>query len=142
MKFTRVEYSELKKTKQKEIYNFQKISAILADYGFATIKLDNDWQGADFIAQHFDDGTFFKVQLKGRLTFAKIYIGKNIYICFPHPSDPDKGQRDWYIFDHDELLYRSFLERIKETDSWKIEGVYSYPDLSKDILALLSDYKL
>jgi hypothetical protein len=39
---------------------------MLADYGFATIKPDDDWQSADFIAQHFDGSTFLKVQLKSR----------------------------------------------------------------------------
>ena len=41
-----------KRTKQIEQLNFQKVSAILADYGFQTIRLSNDWKGADFIAQH------------------------------------------------------------------------------------------
>jgi hypothetical protein len=35
---------------------------VLADYGFLTMRLSDDWQGADFIAQHID-GAFLKVQL-------------------------------------------------------------------------------
>ena len=38
--------------KQKEIYNFQKSAALLADYGFNCIKLTDDWQGADCLAQN------------------------------------------------------------------------------------------
>ena len=45
----RIQYDDLK-GKQQEIYNFQKVSAHLADYGYTTIKLDDDWMGADFIA--------------------------------------------------------------------------------------------
>ncbi len=72
--------------------------------------------------------------------FAKKYIGKNLYICFPSPSDPDKGPRDWYLFDHDKLLCEYFLEKIKET--FDKEDEYNYPYLSKDILTVLSPYKL
>ncbi|MGQ5515342.1 hypothetical protein [Halococcus saccharolyticus] len=45
-----IEYEELSGT-QKENYNYQKICAVLADYGFSTIRLTDDWKGADFIAQ-------------------------------------------------------------------------------------------
>jgi hypothetical protein len=63
MKFKKIIYSELN-ARQKESYNFQKVSAIFADYGFSTIRLSDDWQGADFIAQHIDNQVFLKVQLK------------------------------------------------------------------------------
>ena len=42
--FSKVNYKNIS-PKQKEIYNFQKISAILADYGFSCIRLDDDWLG-------------------------------------------------------------------------------------------------
>jgi hypothetical protein len=38
----RIEYRKLN-ARQKETYNFQKVSAIFADYGFATIKLNDDF---------------------------------------------------------------------------------------------------
>ena len=47
MKLQRINYNNLN-AKQKEIFNFQKVAAILADYGFNCIKLSDDWQGADF----------------------------------------------------------------------------------------------
>lgn len=46
-RFAKIKYSDLS-SPQKENYNFQKISAVLADYGFATIRLSDDWNGADF----------------------------------------------------------------------------------------------
>jgi len=49
MKLEKIEYSSLN-AKQKEIYNFQKVASLLADYGFNCIKLADDWQGADFLA--------------------------------------------------------------------------------------------
>ena len=80
MKLKRIRYSDLN-SRQKENFNFQKISAVLADYGFITIRLSDDWKAADFVAQHID-GEFIKVQLKSRLAFHKKYQGKDLYIVF------------------------------------------------------------
>ena len=41
MKLRRVDYESLN-AKQKEIFNFQKSAAMLADYGFNCIKLADD----------------------------------------------------------------------------------------------------
>ena len=41
MQLQRIVYDELN-PKQKEIYNFQKVAALLADYGFNCIKLEDD----------------------------------------------------------------------------------------------------
>ena len=88
-----IHYNNLN-NRQKERYNFQKIAGLLADYGYACIKLDDDWQGADFIAQHFNGNDFLKIQLKARLTFNTKYTGKKIWIAFPYNND-------WYLFNHD-----------------------------------------
>ena len=53
LELTRIRYADLN-ARQKENYNFQKVSAVLADFGFTTLRLTDDWQGADFIAQHID----------------------------------------------------------------------------------------
>jgi len=137
MKFEKILYSELN-SRQQESYNFQKISAILADYGFATIKLNDDWQSADFIAQHIDGNTFLKVQLKSRLTFGKKYRNKNIHICFPNNNT-------WYLYDHDELLdilLQKYSKTMAESVSWKLRDGYSWAKLSKDHLEILEKYKL
>jgi hypothetical protein len=68
--------------RRKENYNYHKVSALLADYGFTTLRLSDDWQGADFIAQHIDGRQFVKVQLKGRLYFGKKYVGKELFVAF------------------------------------------------------------
>ncbi|MGI0148266.1 MAG: hypothetical protein ACREDF_01870 [Thermoplasmata archaeon] len=96
MQLRRVRYSSLN-ARQKENFNFQKISAVLADYGFVTLRLSDDWQGADFIAQHTDGATFVRVQLKGRLTFEAKYRGKDLWVAFAD------GER-WYLYPHDDLL--------------------------------------
>src|SRR5690349_11145910 len=102
IQFSRISYAELN-ARQKENFNFQKISAVLADYGFVTIRLSDDWQGADFIAQHIDGSSFLRIQLKGRLTFDEKYCGKDLYVAF-------FTEDDWYIYPHDELL-REVLEQ-------------------------------
>ena len=96
--FRRIQYGRLN-SRQQESYNFQKISGVLADYGFTTIRLSSDWKGADFIAQHRDDKTYLKVQLKGRLTLAKKYRKKDIWIGFPYGDS-------WYLVPHDEMALK------------------------------------
>ena len=75
----KISYSELN-SKQKENYNFHKVAAALADYGYNSLRLNDDWQGADFIAINGDN--MMKIQLKGRFTVDKKYINKSIYIAF------------------------------------------------------------
>jgi hypothetical protein len=76
-----IKYASLN-SRQKENYNYQKLSALLADYGFVTMRLSDDWKGADMIAQHIDGETFLKIQLKSRLTFCMKYQTGALY-CLP-----------------------------------------------------------
>lgn len=136
MDYQKITYKNLNH-RQKERYNFQKVSGLLADYGFSTIKLDDDWQNADFIAQHID-GTFVKVQLKSRLTFDKKYVGKGIWICFPHNDS-------WFFFDHDKVMHEflnHFPNKMAVSKSWTGHGGYSWPGLSKVHLKILDEHKL
>lgn len=131
--FQKIAYGDLN-AKQKESYNFQKVSAVLADYGFITIKLSDDWHGADFIAQHLSGNTL-KVQLKGRLSFYKKYQGKDLWICF-------REENEWYFYLHDELLKRMLAEtKIGNTESWVIHGGYSFSGLSQQLKTMLEPYR-
>ena len=133
--FKRISYSELK-PKQKENYNFQKVAALLADYGFNCMWLNDDWQGADFIACHIDGELFLKVQLKGRLTLDKKYIKKSIYIAF-------NQDESWFIYPHDELM-RKILEQssVEDSKSWNEKGSYSWPNVPKKLTPLMSVYRI
>lgn len=134
MLFKKVDYKDLN-AKQKESYNYQKISAVLADYGFITIPLANDWNGADFLAVP-TEGEVLKVQLKGRLTFMKKYMNKNLYICF-------RNNQDWYIYPHDELIKELDGDlNLFNTPSWTNEGSYSFPKVSVKVLKILEKYKV
>jgi frataxin-like iron-binding protein CyaY len=133
--FKKIAYNDLK-ARQKELFNFQKIAATLADYGFNCIKLADDWQGADFLAYHVDGSTTLKVQLKSRLTIGRKYCDKNLWMAFPHAGF-------WYLVEHDRLV-----EKVKaetdwlDTSSWKDKHGYSSISINAGLLHLLSEDKL
>jgi len=132
---TRIQYSMLN-SRQKENYNYQKIAGVLADYGFITHRLSDDWNGADFIARHIDGTRFLKVQLKGRLSFARKYLGQDIWIAFPIPEG-------WYFFPHDEILDFALQHtKIKQTDSWTTHGAYSFPHVPPSLTEILARYRI
>ena len=133
--FEPIPYEKLN-SKQKEAYNLQKVSSILADLGFVTIRMSSDWGGADFIAQHLT-GVFLRVQLKSRLSFAKKYQGKDkeLYICF---RDADR----WYLYPHDEMLKLNLDRRYIGKKFWDEHKDYSKPNPSKGQRQLLEPYEL
>lgn len=128
MKLKKIAYSKLN-SRQKEIFNFQKVAGLLADYGFNCLKLTDDWQGSDFLAYHKDGTHTLKVQLKSRLTIGKKYQNKSLYIVFPLNSV-------WYLIEHDGLVdlvkkHTSWLN----SKSWRMGGMYTstHPILSSSL---------
>lgn len=113
--FTKIDYNQLN-SKQKENYNYHKVASALADYGYDSMRLNNDWQGADFIAVKNDE--MLKVQLKGRFTVDKKYINKEIYIAFIENNVVK-------MYYHDEAV-NMLPDNIKQSDSWDIQGSYSW----------------
>jgi len=140
--FSRVDYRSLN-SRQQENYNFQKISAVLADYGFATLRLNDDWRGADFIANHISGDLFLKVQLKGVLTVDAKYQGKNIWVCF-------RRQERWYLYPHDDFLQWALVNtNIKNTQGWRLSGdgkvqtgAYTWPSPNRKIMTWLEGFAL
>lgn len=119
--FALVPYGALN-SRQKENYNFHKVAARMADYGFHCLRLTDDWQGADFIACHIDGETFLKVQLKGRLMVDRKYLGKGIHVAFifGHAT---------YLYDHDQLVAHLEANGLIGDDSvtWHGLGFRSWP---------------
>jgi hypothetical protein len=135
LEFKRVVYKDLN-SRQQEGFNFQKVSAVLADFGYVTIRLTSDWSGADFIAQHLDGVRFLKVQLKGRLTFSKKYRGKDLFICF-------RDHDHWYLYPHDEVLEKVLRDgKLTGTSSWDQKGGYDFPYLTPRLKAVLKPFLL
>ena len=115
MDLQKIDYKNLN-ARQKENYNYHKVASALADYGFNSMRLNDDWQGADFISVNGDE--MIKFQLKGRFTIDKKYIGKEIYIAFIE----DQRVK---IYNHDEVV-NSIPENIKGSESWSKIGSYSW----------------
>ena len=134
MKLEKIAYGKLN-ARQKENFNFQKVSAVLADYGFVTIRLSDDWKGADFIALHIS-GDVRRVQLKSRLTLDRKYRGNGLDVAFS-----DAGT--WYLYPHDETLDRILAAtKVGSTRSWQEQGIYHFPRLSKEICEILEPYRI
>ena len=110
MDLSKVTYENLN-AKQKENFNYHKVAAALADYGYDSMRLNNDWQGADFIAVKNDE--MLKVQLKGRFTINHNYKGKDIYVAFIEDGTIK-------LYKHDDA-YQCVREHTKLTESWNKE---------------------
>lgn len=135
MRFERVPYGALN-ARQKENYNFHKVASRLADYGFTSLRLTDDFEGADFVALHVDGETILRVQLKGRLTFDRKYVGKDIWIGFRHNETV-------YLYPHDELLAHVLAAgKMERTLSWTEKGLYSFPVLSTWAREMLKEHML
>jgi hypothetical protein len=132
IKFEKIDYRQLN-ARQKENFNFQKVSAVLADFGFVTLRLSDDWEGADFIAQHIS-GRVIRVQLKSRLAFYEKYRGKDLYVAFGENGS-------WYLYPHDEVLAK-VIQKIGTTSSWKEDGGYSFPQVPQDLKSLIEPYRI
>ena len=129
-KTKKIEYDRLN-SRQQENFNFQKASAILAEYGYNCLRLSDDWNGADFIAMHID-GSHLKVQLKARLSTSPKYVGKQIHIMFEY-----KLTKTWYIYPHDDLNDYNIKYH---PDTTFTERGHSRGRLSKENLAWLEPY--
>ena len=138
MQWKHIDYNKLT-AKQKEIYNFQKVAALLADYGFNCVKLDDDWQGADFLAYHKDGSTTLNVQLKGRATICKKYEGKGLHVAFPA-----RGRGEWYLLLHDDLVrIAGETTNWLRTKSWKRDdGQYHSANPPEPMLERLAAHVL
>ena len=105
MKLIRVNHNDLN-SRKKEIHNFQKVAGRLADYGFNCIKLDDDWQGADFLAYHKDGLDTLKVQLKSRRGYrSEIHRQKHTYRV--------SSAGHWYLIEHDVLV-----QKVRQFANW------------------------
>lgn len=120
MSFQPVEYAELN-ARQKELHNFHKIAARLADYGYHSMWLSDDWQGADFIACHIDGATVLRVQLKGRMTLDQKYLHKGLHIAF-------RNMERVFVYPHDKLLDWVREQNVMDETSanWQENGIRSW----------------
>ncbi len=136
MTFIPVAYENLN-APQKEIYNFHKIAARLADFGYNCIRLSDDWQGADFLACHIDGETILRIQLKARLTIDRKYAGKGLYIAFRQGDET-------YVYPHDDFMQTVIDKAVMDESSgnWREQGFRSWRTPPKWAVDVLRRYKL
>ena len=136
MKLTKIVYDELS-AKQQETYLYHKAASVLADYGFNCIALCDDWRGADCLAYHKEDGHILKIQLKGRMTIARKYMDKDVYMCFPVDSV-------WHLVLHDELLgiVDETTPSTLKSKSWLKGDEFSWGNPSKAYRQRLAEFAL
>ena len=134
--FERIEYRELN-GRQQENYNFQKVAGRMASYGYNCIRLNDDWQGADFLAVHVNGSDILRVQLKGRLTIDRKYEKKDLHIAF-------LMDESGYVFPHDPFVAFCIKEgRLKQSSKhWAEKGQRSWPSTPRWALDWLKPYKV
>ena len=126
----------MQNSKQKKVFNFQKVAGKPSDYGYNCIKLADDWQGADFLAYHKDGSGTLKVQLKARFALSKKYVGKSLYMAFPM-------YQEWYLIEHDALV--RLVEKHTNwlhTKSWQEDGNYSSANPNQRLVEALAGSRL
>ena len=129
MELKKIQYKALN-ARQKENYNYHKIASALAEYGYDCMRLNNDWEGADFIAVKDDE--MLKIQLKGRFTIDKKYWNKEIYMAFRENNENK-------IYKHDVAL-NMIPENTAKSKSWAEKGLYSWgktPAFYNDIITIV-----
>lgn len=135
MNLEKLKYDDLS-GKAKETWNFQKVSALLVEYGFATNWLNVDFESADFVAVHFNGNDIIKVQLKSRVTISKKYVGKDIYVCFPLANS-------FCLIQHEELIELVGKNtNWLNSSSWVNDGAYSSANPNKELKETLNSFLL
>jgi hypothetical protein len=94
--FKKVNYSDLSNV-QKESYAFCKIQSAMAERGWLEFhRLNDDHNGADFVAFHIG-GKTERFQQKARYTLSPKYFGLGIKVIVY-----DAKSQQVYMYDHDD----------------------------------------
>jgi hypothetical protein len=117
----------------REVINRNTVVSLAFEQGFNAFLPVYDG-GVDFILYRESDGLLRKVQLKGRWTIERKYVGRDIWIAFPIAGD-------WYLMPHDEMVASAETDGVTETVSWKDAGAYSRPRLSAAVVARCAPYR-
>ena len=138
--FAKVDYQDLN-AKQREVYNFHFIAARLAQYGYASYPIRDDWNGGDMFSRHMLSGQALTVQIKSRATFDKKYLGKDLHIGFP------LGEAV-FVYPHDQVLSSYMAGRtarglpLDDNQAWSRDGLVHWVNPTKEIMGLLKPYEL
>lgn len=117
----------------REVINRNTVVSLALAQGFNAFLPVYDG-GVDFILYRESDGVVRKVQLKGRWTIDRKYVGRDIWIAFPIGSD-------WYLMPHDQMVVSAEADGTTTTASWVEGGAYSRPRPSKTVIAACQPYR-
>ena len=113
-----------------EVVNRNALVTVALNLGYNAFLPVYD-NGIDLILHNEATGDTKLVQLKGRWTIDKKYVGRNIWIAFA-----DRGE--WYVAPHDEMVEHG--AKHTGTQSWA-KGTYSKSPLSKADRSKLAAYR-
>ena len=122
--------------RQKEAYNFERVSKVLAHHGYDCHWLPDPRDNADFLARHRSSGNEKRVQLTSRCLIDKKYENQELWVAFPVDDN-------WYFLEHDEL--RDLVSEhtgALTTKSWMQGNRYSWPAPSPGLLEAIRLYRL
>ena len=127
---TIIKYEDLDTHKQKKDYNFQKIAARLANYGFNCLRQTNDVQGADFTAHHISGETLLNVKIETRLTINRKFERKGLYVAFIQP-EKIRGEKVWekaFLYNHDGFIShtRNKSPTVLSGQPYKEDGLHHW----------------
>jgi hypothetical protein len=117
----------------REVINRNTVVSLALEQGFNAFLPVYDG-GVDFILHHEANNATRKVQLKGRWTIDKKYVGRDIWMAFPIGND-------WYLMPHDEMLKLAAADGVTQTSSWTDGGAYSRPRPSAAVIAQCTPYR-
>jgi hypothetical protein len=122
------------RTQVQEVINRHVVVSLALEQGFNAFLPVYDG-GVDFILYREDDQQVRKVQLKGRWTIDKKYVGRDIWMAFPID-----GQ--WHLMPHDLMLEHAEADgKTLKSASWIDGGAYSKPRPSAATIAECAPYK-
>ncbi len=129
------------RTQVREVINRNVVVSLALEQGFQRLPARLRWRGGLHPAPRGPAGRpdtstdTRKVQLKGRWTIDKKYVGRDIWVAFPVGDD-------WYLVPHDEMVAIAEAHTMAlGTDSWIKGGAYSWPKPTKVMMARCEPYR-
>lgn len=133
MNRSKVVYEDLT-ARGQEAFNTAKLAGVLADYGYSVHPVANDSHGADLLAYRPGEVPL-AVQLKGRVTVARKYMGQQLHMAFPVGES-------FCMIDHDELVTVLDGLGLLDNHSWSRDGLWHRGNPSAALRAALRDYMI
>ena len=117
----------------REVINRNTVVSLALERGYDVYLPVYDG-GVDFVLLHQDSGKLIKVQIKGRWTIDRKYLGREIWIAFPIDGE-------WYLMEHDRMVELGDRQGYTKNPSWIEKGIWNIPSPSKAVRESCAPYK-